>query len=296
MISSPLPLVDRYQLNDRKEFVADATSIDEESVAVLRLKQPAGDYSSFTGDEITLVHFLSYHGFLDRDNGSGRKRVRVHKNDFEAVAPNYSDTVIAECEHELRCITIPVTNLSELYAQYDLTSDLDFSPLFENPFRSELLGVISRELPNSLSDKSPLKRLRYQSLLMGLYSELLRVSLAPTRYWRHSASLSTRQLTLIDNYIYDDNQTDFSLKTLASLVDLSQKEFSQQFKRKTGWSPYQYVLAAKVERAKILLSASNDSLASIAYACGFSSQQHMTNTFTAKLGVSPDKYRREVRG
>ncbi|MEM7710434.1 MAG: AraC family transcriptional regulator [Pseudomonadota bacterium] len=36
-------------------------------------------------------------------------------------------------------------------------------------------------------------------------------------------------------------------------------------------------------------------LAEIAYACGFASQSHMTDVFREKLGVTPGRYRKEVR-
>lgn len=38
-----------------------------------------------------------------------------------------------------------------------------------------------------------------------------------------------------------------------------------------------------------------ESLSEIAAACGFSSQRHVTDVFCAKLGVTPGRYRNEVR-
>jgi AraC-like DNA-binding protein len=50
----------------------------------------------------------------------------------------------------------------------------------------------------------------------------------------------------------------------------------------------------RIHRARELLSLTERPLAEIAYACGFSSQSHMTSWFRRKHGVTPKQFRRSV--
>ena len=45
-----------------------------------------------------------------------------------------------------------------------------------------------------------------------------------------------------------------------------------------------------------MLAVGERDLADVAHACGFVSQSHMTDVFRKKLGVTPGRYRKEVRG
>lgn len=54
---------------------------------------------------------------------------------------------------------------------------------------------------------------------------------------------------------------------------------------------HQFLLDKRVEQAAALLTNSSLSIAEIAYACGFSSQSHMTTVFGKRVGVPPAQYR-----
>ena len=91
----------------------------------------------------------------------------------------------------------------------------------------------------------------------------------------------------------DENIT---LTALAVTQDMDVFAFSRAFKAQTGKSPGQFLIERRIERACRLLTTTHETLADIAYACGFSSQAHMTSTFTKHLGISPGRYRVEVNG
>jgi AraC-like DNA-binding protein len=83
------------------------------------------------------------------------------------------------------------------------------------------------------------------------------------------------------------------LQAVADACRLSSSSFRKGFKKNMGVSPYQWLLAQRVEHAIELMQTTNQSLAEIALACGFSDQSHFTRTFTTKIGMSPGAYRRE---
>lgn len=111
----------------------------------------------------------------------------------------------------------------------------------------------------------------------------------PERPW---ISLAVKKK--VDAYIDAHLDTPIALTDLAALVDLPLRRLHDGLRASTGTTLYQIILDKRIARAREMLANTDETVASIAYACGFSSQQHMTNTFTSKLGVSPGRYRREV--
>jgi AraC family transcriptional regulator len=85
---------------------------------------------------------------------------------------------------------------------------------------------------------------------------------------------------------------DVSLLELAQECRLSVTHFVRSFRRSTGVSPHQWLLARRISKAKSLLTESNQTLADIAFACGFSSQSHFTAAFKSSTEVSPGRWRR----
>jgi AraC-like DNA-binding protein len=82
------------------------------------------------------------------------------------------------------------------------------------------------------------------------------------------------------------------LEELAGAVGLSVASFCRRFKNSTGLPPYQYLLHARVARAKQALRRRNTSLSELALSLGFYDQSQFTNTFRRIVGVSPRDYRR----
>ncbi len=78
---------------------------------------------------------------------------------------------------------------------------------------------------------------------------------------------------------------------LARHVGLSLNRFASAYKEQTGQSPHQFVLALRLEHAGDLLRHSPLSLADVAHACGFASQQHLTNAMHRHTGLTPRRYR-----
>lgn len=113
-----------------------------------------------------------------------------------------------------------------------------------------------------------------------------------------STRLQPRHLQAIDRFIDQNIEGVLRIDDLAGLVGLSRYHFLRCFKRATGLSPLQYVLAKRVERARRLLAESSESIAAIAYATGFSSQSHLNAMFKRHFGITPGaflKARREGR-
>ncbi|RYG30955.1 AraC family transcriptional regulator, partial [bacterium] len=67
------------------------------------------------------------------------------------------------------------------------------------------------------------------------------------------------------------------------------------FKRTCGTSPLRWLVAQRIDKAKVLLSHSDSSLEQVARSCGFSDTSHLGRAFAASEGVSPGVWRRAKR-
>ena len=110
------------------------------------------------------------------------------------------------------------------------------------------------------------------------------------------AALSQAEISRIAEFVDAELGCDFDLSALAHVIDRDVFAFTRAFKAATGETPHQFVIQRRLMCAKQMLANSAAPIAEIAYDCGFSSQSHMTSTFTKHLSVSPGVYRRQVRG
>lgn len=96
------------------------------------------------------------------------------------------------------------------------------------------------------------------------------------------------------SYIDSNLEADLSLETLAQLSGVGTHQFGRAFKRRVGKPPHHYVLNRRLDAARRLIQGTEQSIADIAYATGFSSQSHMTTTFRRELGTTPARLRHEA--
>lgn len=136
-----------------------------------------------------------------------------------------------------------------------------------------------------------------QGELERLYVESMANFLAVHLYKHYSAKhkplkkwdggLPNHQLRQVNDYIHDYLDQDLSLVDLAALVQMSQHHFARLFKQSTGFTPHQYVIRCRVERAKQLIIQGELTIAQVAYTVGFAHQSHLNRHFKRLLGVTP---------
>ena len=82
---------------------------------------------------------------------------------------------------------------------------------------------------------------------------------------------------------------------LANVASLSVSHFTRAFRRSVGITPRVFVLERRIVRAKALMLSTQDSLSSIASACGLTDQSHFTRRFRQVVGLTPKRWRRQQR-
>ena len=111
---------------------------------------------------------------------------------------------------------------------------------------------------------------------------------------RHSGPerLDPAACNKIVEFIEAGLESDIGLSDMAACLRMDIYRFSRAFRASFGTSPHQFLLSCRVERVKHLILNENYSLAEIAYACGFSSQAHMTSVFSKRMKCPPGKYKK----
>ncbi len=136
----------------------------------------------------------------------------------------------------------------------------------------------------------------------AIHAETLSRTLASCLVRRHAAGrrpapqprggLSSRQLGRALAYIEESLDETVSLSAIASAAGLNAGQFGREFKKNMNLTPHEYVVKARVDRARFLLLSTELSLAEIALRCGFSHQQHMTRIVHRVVGLTPGALRR----
>ena len=107
-----------------------------------------------------------------------------------------------------------------------------------------------------------------------------------------SKSFTAQHYKQLLDYIAVNYGNNILLEDMAAQAGLSPSHFSRLFKQTIGQSPYQFLMAYRIEQAKKMLDNPNALMIDVAMNCGFSDQAHFSRTFKKIVGVTPKQYRK----
>lgn len=171
-----------------------------------------------------------------------------------------------------------------------------------NPDAVELLQTLGTYDPQvQATALALLAELRTGGLGGKLYAEsvatllalhlLRRYSSAKLPDQPHLGGLSRPLVQQVTAYIEERLVDELSLAELAAVAGLSPYHFARRFKEALGCTPHQYVVQRRVERARLLLTTTNWTLATIAQAVGCASESHLALHFKRLTGLTPKYFR-----
>lgn len=94
----------------------------------------------------------------------------------------------------------------------------------------------------------------------------------------------------------DKNYSDVKISDVSDYLGLSRTYLSEIFKKKMYISPQEYLIRLRMEKSRQLLLQTRWSIYMIAKSVGYDDQLAFSRMFKKKFGVSPDRYRRQMRG
>lgn len=96
-------------------------------------------------------------------------------------------------------------------------------------------------------------------------------------------------------YMAENAKGRVTLKDLLSLTKMSQANFCRLFQTYMGVAPIQFFLSSKINEAKRLLENTDDSISAVAAQVGLGRPLYFSRQFKKHTGVSPSKWRLDVR-
>lgn len=143
---------------------------------------------------------------------------------------------------------------------------------------------------NGIKSDNPPTELNISLDIYKLFAELLNPQSAKSK----GENSYEDCVQIVKEYISENLNENLTVGKLAEIVNMSSSHFSRIFKRQTGFSPYEYILISRLNRAKYLLQVSDMTVASIAYETGFNSESNFIFFFTENAGISPGKFRKLI--
>ncbi len=108
----------------------------------------------------------------------------------------------------------------------------------------------------------------------------------------HEPPASTATLQPLLEWLQKHLQRALTLEEIAQRAAMSTRTLSRRFLEQTGTTPLQWILMARVRRARQLLETTGLSIEQVASRSGFGSATAFRSRFGSVLGTSPQAYRR----
>lgn len=177
------------------------------------------------------------------------------------------------------------------YFSYDVHEALHLSDIEQN-ILTECVAMIQTEISERIDNHS-------QRVIVSSLELLLNYSL---RYYErqfntrasHNIDVVSKMEGLMKAYYKAGDFTKIGVPTVSYFADkiaLSSNYLSDVLKKETGYSAKDHINNFIVNKAKVLLLNSSDSISGVAYTLGFNYPHYFSRLFKSKTGITPQKYR-----
>ncbi|MEM8656111.1 MAG: AraC family transcriptional regulator [Pseudomonadota bacterium] len=112
---------------------------------------------------------------------------------------------------------------------------------------------------------------------------------------RVARPLGRADLAVVREYVHSHLEQNVGLEEVAGLMGRDIYGFGRAFKSATGQTFHQYITRLRVQEARRLLTSTTMPIIEVAYACGFSSQAHLTTVVGRHIGLTPGALRQQAQ-
>lgn len=169
-----------------------------------------------------------------------------------------------------------------------------FAP--KSPVFSPGLGSSWHELFAGVIELLEMEPMGYHQLLSGLTYQMLTRLHALSREEKLSDTFKDTVIRKAKYLVMEQLVTKIDWEELARELHVSYSWLRHTFQEYTGFSPYQYQLQLRLNKAKILLNGTSHSVKEVASEVGFDCPYHFSHLFKRKIGMSPEAWRHDARG
>jgi len=181
---------------------------------------------------------------------------------------------------------------SSVVRSLNVLADSRDAPL---PFSDPLVGAAALQMVSELQKAHGADTGFMERLAGVMLEQTYRALVTPGTRGMNPRHVHFSRLQAVLNHIHANLAGDLSAMRLAARAEVSLAHFCRIFRDAMGVSPHQYVLAARLDLARKLLTQSTLPISRIAQECGFSSQSHLTASFRSAHSTTPAQYRTHFR-
>lgn len=102
------------------------------------------------------------------------------------------------------------------------------------------------------------------------------------------------EINQLISFLNENFANKISVQEMAKKVNLSSSHFSAVFKEETGFSPTNFLIDLRIQKAKKLLLQKDTNITQIALDCGFSSSAYFAVCFKERTGFNPSEYSKKI--
>jgi AraC family transcriptional regulator len=285
----PASFADHYLTSGYSVFPQEHRRGGTRDLTVLRVQQGTHEFSDPPVPELIVCAAVKADMRYAWDIGDGwTAEQHVTGGWLHVLPPDCHAQMRAVGPQEMIFVTLPVDHLDAMLALSGVSVDAlveGNTTYFHDPHAVRLVEALWRESRGSDAGAN----LQVDGLTLSLLARLL--AHGRRRLRQDGSRIDATELARVIDYIEAHLPEALRLNELAAIAGRSRFAFARAFKAQTGLTPHHYVVSRRMARARELLRTTELSLAEIAYACGFSSQSHMTDTFRTTLQTTPGRYR-----
>lgn len=175
-------------------------------------------------------------------------------------------------------------NTSQFYDQITHTEGgFIFTPACAQEIKQRIYELVYTCRNEQLLNEIPLSYRLY-----GILTTLLDGSSHCSSHPEHASSTVETAM----QFIRDHYNEPISLLDVAQSVNMSQYHFSRLFKKECNYSPHEYIILTRLNRAKHLLKTTDLPIKIIAENIGYQNVTTFTNAFSNRVGLSPSQFRK----
>lgn len=238
------------------------------------------------------LHYYSEMFYITRGNAVFKiedQSINVKKDDLIIINPNVEHSESSLGDEAFEYICIGIGNLK--FSSFGDNTNVD-EPFFCCNLAEEQSIVL--EYLNLLFNELAKKDKNYELYCDNIFSVLLEVMRKTEKQFLLSDShhRTSSSMIAVKKYIDAHYSEDITLDTLSELTFMNKFHLAHSFKKHIGVSPIQYLIARRLDNAKLLITTTNYSIEKISMILGFNSSSYFSQIFKRQVGMTPKEYKK----